>query len=870
MILFKCLFLLAYTTLAFANYECGTLPSTFPKSVKGNRISGGSVATPNSIPYQARMVFKKAGNKIKLCGGSLVELKPGNGSQWVLTAAHCAYYAELRRNFFPDEVQVILGAHRPNEEERTQLKVDTKRIISHPRYDDVEVIYDITLVLLKEYVIYNNEIRSVCLPKPDEPVPLDGPCFASGWGITYEGGRGSDVLRIAEMKPLPKDECRIKPENHAIIFCAYGVDRSATCQGDSGGPVVCLKNNKATLYGIVSYGPLMCGDARHSVKFVKVPAMMQWVQDTARRIDSTVPVVSRFEPKPSEQKVDQKGTQPSPSVTPGRVDVGQKDILKDLPEIPTRENVKDTPGDYKGSDVFNFIYRDSFPSASKFPDLDQIISDFMSPGAGGMNGGSFFNSPRKRKRLTVYLLYQEVEVMSVDLVSMIHHSPFSLAFANYECGTLPSTFPKSVKGNRISGGSVATPNSIPYQARLFLEKDGNKVKLCGGTLVELKPGNGSQWVLTAAHCTYYAERNFFPDKVEVILGAHRPNENEKTQLKVGAKRIISHPRYDDVATVYDLSLVLLKEYVIYNNEIRSACLPKANEPVPLDVPCFASGWGLTYHGGRGSEVLKIAEMKILEKDECRIKPEEHAIIFCAYGVDRSATCQGDSGGPLVCLINNKATLYGIVSFGPPMCGDARHSVKFAKVPAMLEWVQDTARSIDSTVPVVSRFEPKPSEQKVDQKGTQPSPNVGQKDIMKDLPKIPTRDNVKDTPNNYKGSDVFNFIYRDTFPSESRFPDLEHMMSNFMNSGSGGMNGGSFFNSPRVFIETKTINHRPSLSRSRSDVESVSTDKQYCNAWPSRTILNVPGNEKSTTVEPVRLLGSGDEIFPASTIKDKCG
>ncbi|KRZ58997.1 Chymotrypsin-like elastase family member 1 [Trichinella nativa] len=463
----------------------------------------------------------------------------------------------------------------------------------------------------------------------------------------------------------------------------------------------------------------------------------------------------------------------------------------------------------------------------------------------------------------------------------------TLAYAKYECGTLPSTFPKSVKGNRISGGSVATPNSIPYQARLVLEKDGNKIKLCGGTLVELKPGNGSQWVLTAAHCTYYAERNFFPDKVEVILGAHRPNEKESTQHTVGAKRIISHPRYDDVATVYDLSLVLLKEYVIYNNEIRSACLPKVNEPVPLDVPCFASGWGLTYRklmkstysksnnlinailidGGRGSDVLRVAEMKILPKDECRIKPEEHAIVFCAYGVDRSATCQGDSGGPLVCLIDNKATLYGIVSFGPPMCGDARHSVKFAKVPAMLEWVQDTARSIDSTVPVVPRFEPKPSEQKVDQKGTQPSPNVGQKDIMKDLPKIPPRENVKDTPGNYKGSDVFNFIYRDTFPSQSRFPDL---MSNFMNSGSGGINGGRFLNSPRVFIETKTINHRPSLSRSRSDVESVSTDKQYRNAWPSRTILNVPGNEKSTTVEPVRLLGSGDEIFPASTINDKCG
>ncbi|KRZ16680.1 Chymotrypsin-like elastase family member 1 [Trichinella zimbabwensis] len=403
----------------------------------------------------------------------------------------------------------------------------------------------------------------------------------------------------------------------------------------------------------------------------------------------------------------------------------------------------------------------------------------------------------------------------------------TLAFAKYECGTTAHPFPRSLKANRISGGSVVTPNSVPYQARLLFEKLDGKLKGCGGSLIELKPGNGSQWVLTAAHCTYYAEyrRDFTPEKVEVIFGAHRPAETEKTQLTVGAKRIISHPRYDDRTLAYDISLVLLKEYVIYNNEIRSVCMPKAGEPIPLDVPCYVSGWGKTHHGGQGSDVLKIAEMNILKKEECRIPAEQHAIIFCAAGTSRSATCQGDSGGPLVCLINNKATLYGIVSAGPVMCGDLRQPGEFTRVPAMMEWIQESAQRVDSAVPAVSRFEPKPNEKKGDDNGKQqPSPSVspskvddGQKDITKDFMNIPSRDNVKDT-NDYKGADVFNFIYRETLPSRSRFPDFDHMVSNFMSPGIGGMKGGSFFSSsPGVYRETRTVNRLPSVSRSKSDV-----------------------------------------------------
>lgn len=55
---------------------CGVKPHT--------RIVGGAIATPNSWPWQAMLMYQKdTGEWKQFCGGSLVL------HDWVLTAAHC-------------------------------------------------------------------------------------------------------------------------------------------------------------------------------------------------------------------------------------------------------------------------------------------------------------------------------------------------------------------------------------------------------------------------------------------------------------------------------------------------------------------------------------------------------------------------------------------------------------------------------------------------------------------------------------------------------------------------------------------------------------------------------------------------------------
>jgi len=64
---------------------------------------------------------------------------------------------------------------------------------------------------------------------------------------------------------------------------------------------------------------------------------------------------------------------------------------------------------------------------------------------------------------------------------------------------------------KIVGGTVATPNSWPWQ--VALKNNGELV--CGGTLLD------QNWVLTAAHC----ERPF----TQVVLGEHNLYTSEGTE-----------------------------------------------------------------------------------------------------------------------------------------------------------------------------------------------------------------------------------------------------------------------------------------------------------------------------------------------------
>ncbi|XP_076315191.1 putative inactive serine protease 43 [Tachypleus tridentatus] len=47
--------------------------------------------------------------------------------------------------------------------------------------------------------------------------------------------------------------------------------------GDSGGPLVAPKDNKWTVYGLVSWGPLVCGIKQEPTVYMRVSGFRQWM-----------------------------------------------------------------------------------------------------------------------------------------------------------------------------------------------------------------------------------------------------------------------------------------------------------------------------------------------------------------------------------------------------------------------------------------------------------------------------------------------------------------------------------------------------------------------------------------------------------------
>ncbi|XP_011786104.1 PREDICTED: granzyme B isoform X3 [Colobus angolensis palliatus] len=92
----------------------------------------------------------------------------------------------------------------------------------------------------------------------------------------------------------------------------------------------------------------------------------------------------------------------------------------------------------------------------------------------------------------------------------------------------------------IIGGHEVKPHSRPYMAYLTIW-DQMSLKRCGGFLIQ------EDFVLTAAHC--------WGSSINVTLGAHNINKQERTQQFIPVKRAIPHPAYNPEKFSSDIMLL---------------------------------------------------------------------------------------------------------------------------------------------------------------------------------------------------------------------------------------------------------------------------------------------------------------------------
>ncbi|XP_047396583.1 cathepsin G-like isoform X2 [Sciurus carolinensis] len=143
-----------------------------PPGAEAGKIIGGREARPHSYPYMAYLRVQGSEGR-HTCGGFLVR------EDFVMTAAHC--WGSL--------INVTLGAHNIQRQERTQQHISVLRAIRHPDYNPWNIQNDIMLLQLSSRIRQNAAVRPVALPQAGNGGDSGGPlvCNNVAQGIVSYG-----------------------------------------------------------------------------------------------------------------------------------------------------------------------------------------------------------------------------------------------------------------------------------------------------------------------------------------------------------------------------------------------------------------------------------------------------------------------------------------------------------------------------------------------------------------------------------------------------------------------------------------------------------------------------------------------------------
>jgi len=254
--------------------------------------------------------------------------------------------------------------------------------------------------------------------------------------------------------------------------------------------------------------------------------------------------------------------------------------------------------------------------------------------------------------------------------------------------------------NWIVGGVPALKGAYPYQVS-FEYSDwlfGGTQHICGATVIN------SKWIITAAHCIIMGPT---PYNYKVVVGRHSLKTFDKQTKRHTVKRVIVHPKWTgdkETEMSNDIALIEVKTPIKFNQFVQPACLPdnveqKVSAIYAPGTPTLISGWGemdpkapTQQEPGRAPTLLRAASVPLLDWNTCKNANDIYKEMvtetmtcagYMAGGIDG---CQGDSGGPLVEVVDGKATLIGVVSWGIG-CAAPNMPGIYTNVSYELDWIR---------------------------------------------------------------------------------------------------------------------------------------------------------------------------------------
>lgn len=289
---------------SLSSLECAERFTVFPPDPKsgccgrdsfiGNKIVGGVDTKIEEHPWLALLEYEKP-NGIELsCGGFLIS------SRYVITAAHCVF-VNLEKNITTPPTKVRLGEYNILNAgiDCTTVEGDGKTCTDGHISIEIESIYpyyeyklsgkyhDIALIRLKHSAPYTDFIRPICLPSIDvtSNSTANLTLWAAGWGAVSETNLFSQIKQQVNLHYLTKEKCaEAKTPVSRGQLCAGGVIGMDTCKGDSGGPL--MYENESDKYkffeaiGVVSYGPIPCGQINKPAVYTNILSYMPWIRNT--------------------------------------------------------------------------------------------------------------------------------------------------------------------------------------------------------------------------------------------------------------------------------------------------------------------------------------------------------------------------------------------------------------------------------------------------------------------------------------------------------------------------------------------------------------------------------------------------------------